>query len=236
MRNPFRKLIQSIAKDAAVGIADFAISKKAEMLRSELQRRATVEAVDFVDAHMQDAMFFADRLTHLGFALQKRPAGLVLEFGVYKGPSINFIARRLDYEPVYGFDSFSGLPEHWAGNRYSKQNFDRGGRPPRVRKNVQLVVGWFNETLPKFLESRNDQVGFVHLDADIYSSTKYVLDTLLERLASGAVIAFDEFFNYHGYKLHEYKAFFDFVEENRLAYKFIGYSGAQVSVEITKSD
>jgi hypothetical protein len=50
------------------------------------------------------------------------------------------------------------------------------GKFPDVRINVQLIKGWFNETLPKFtnlLES-DDKIALLHIDCDIYSSTKTV--------------------------------------------------------------
>ena len=43
---------------------------------------------------------------------------------------------------------------------------------------------------------------------------------------------FDEFFNYKGYELHEYKAFFEFAERFDVGYRFIGYAGQQVSLMI----
>ena len=46
----------------------------------------------------------------------------------------------------------------------------------------------------------------MHIDCDIYASTKTALEQTIPRLAPGAVIVFDEFFNYKGYELHEYKA------------------------------
>jgi len=39
--------------------------------------------------------------------------GDVLEFGVYKGESINYFAQKLSHKNIYGFDSFMGLPEFW---------------------------------------------------------------------------------------------------------------------------
>ena len=72
----------------------------------------------------------------------------------------------------------------------------------------------------------------MHVDCDIYSSTKTVLELTIPRLAPGAVIVFDEFFNYKGYELHEYKAFFEAAERFDLAYRFIGYAGQQVAVMI----
>jgi hypothetical protein len=73
------------------------------------------------------------------------------------------------------------------------------------------------------------------VDCDIYSSTKTVLDLTVSRLLPGAVVVFDEFFNYKGYEQHEYKAFFEWVAEYKLDYRFIGYSGQQVSAIISKA-
>jgi hypothetical protein len=51
-------------------------------------------------------------------------------------------------------------------------------------------------------------------------------------LLDGLHLGFDEFFNYVGFELHEYKAFFEFVERFDVKYRFIAYSGQQVSVVI----
>jgi hypothetical protein len=72
----------------------------------------------------------------------------------------------------------------------------------------------------------------MHIDCDIYSSTKTVLGLTAGRLAPGAVLVFDEFFNYVSFERHEYKAFFEFVERFDVKYRFIGYSGQQVSMVI----
>jgi hypothetical protein len=77
--------------------------------------------------------------------------GLIMEFGVYKGESINFIADLLPNRQIYGFDSFEGLPETWRYNFY-KGTFKLNNLP-EVRKNVVLVKGLFEDTLPKFKEA-----------------------------------------------------------------------------------
>ena len=83
-----------------------------------------------------------------------------------------------------------------------------------------------------FWGASEGQIGFVHIDCDIYASAMTVLELTIPRLAPGAVIVFDEFFNYKGDELHEYKAFFEAVERFDLSYRFIGYAGQQVSVMI----
>jgi predicted O-methyltransferase YrrM len=150
---------------------------------------------------MPDALYCASKLDHLTFAFKQAPPGLALEFGVFKGTTINHLARLAPGRRFFGFDSFTGLPEDWAGSRYSAVNFDRGGKKPKVAGNVTLIEGWFDKTLPEFLAREPGSIGFLHVDCDIYSSTKTVLDLCAARLAPGAVIVFDEFFNYKGYEL-----------------------------------
>jgi predicted O-methyltransferase YrrM len=201
-------------------------------LRNELQRRATLAAADFVTTRMPDALYCGSKLDLLSFALKQAPPGLALEFGVFKGTTINHLARQAPDGHFFGFDSFAGLPDHWTGRRYSAVNFDRQGKKPKVPANVSLIEGWFKTTLPAFLAREQGPIGFIHVDCDIYASAKTVLELTIPRLAPGAVIVFDEFFNYKGYELHEYKAFFEATERFDLGYRFIGYAGQQVAVAI----
>jgi predicted O-methyltransferase YrrM len=201
-------------------------------LRTELQRRATTAAADFVMQRMPDALYCTDKFEHLAFALRHAPHGSILEFGVFKGTTINHLAALAPDRRLFGFDSFTGLPEDWAGSRYSKVNFDRKGRKPRVASNVTLIEGWFEDTLPSFLQREPGPIAFMHIDCDIYSSTRTVLDLTAARLAPGAVLVFDEFFNYKGYEQHEFKAFFEFAGRFDVVHRFIGYSAQQVSVVV----
>jgi predicted O-methyltransferase YrrM len=142
------------------------------------------------------------------------------------------MARLCPETTIYGFDSFEGLPEHWSGNRFSRRNFNRQGRLPRVERNVELIVGWFEDTLPSFLERVPGPFVAIHIDCDIYSSTRFVLSTIATRLAEGCVLIFDEFFNYHGYHLHQFKAFHEFLSETGAKPEYLAFSGQQVSVRL----
>lgn len=158
--------------------------------------------------------------------------GLVLEFGVFSGKSINRIARQKAL-PVYGFDSFEGLPEDWRAG-YEKGRFNRGDLPA-VEENVELIVGWFDRTLPKFLDEHPGAASLIHIDCDLYSSTQTVLTQLRPRIVPGTIILFDEYFNYPGWEMHEYKAFREFVESWGVQYEYIGLNPnhQQVAVRIT---
>jgi hypothetical protein len=146
--------------------------------------------------------------------------GLVLEFGVFSGETVNRIST-VTKKTVYGFDSFEGLPEDW-GRGMNKGFFKCN--IPKVNDNVELVVGWFNETLEGFLQKHDEKVSFCHVDCDLYSSSKYVLDTLKDRFQSGTILLFDELANYAGYEAHEYKAFIEFLSDlnNEYDIEFLG--------------
>jgi hypothetical protein len=146
--------------------------------------------------------------------------GLIMEFGVFSGNTINLIADKLSGDKVYGFDSFQGLPERWTPGA-GAGHFAREGLP-QVRDNVELVVGWFDRTLPAFLESRTQNVSFLHIDCDLYSSTQIVLTQLRRRIVPGTVIVFDEYFNYPDWKRHEFLAFQEFINSQQLRYEYIG--------------
>jgi hypothetical protein len=73
---------------------------------------------------------------------------------------------------------------------------------------------------------------FAHLDADLYSSTKTVLDLIGARLSPGAVLVFDEFFNFPGWQDHEYRAWTEFVTRSGRTFEYLGYSSDNEQVVI----
>lgn len=157
--------------------------------------------------------------------LQHKPDTLWLEFGVASGRTINYISQ-FTKDKVYGFDSFEGLPETWRDG-FEKGAFNQNGQLPQVNSNVDLIKGWFNETLPDFIKAHNKKVSFLHLDADLYSSTKYVLNTLKDYIDKDCIVVFDELVNYPGFDgdTGELKAFYEFVTENKVLCNWIGMNG-----------
>ncbi len=158
--------------------------------------------------------------------LQHKPNTLWLEFGVASGRTINYISQFTS-EKVYGFDSFEGLPEKWRDG-FEKGMFHLHGQLPRVRENVVLIKGWFQDTLDDFIQQQGGKkISFLHLDADLYSSTKYILNTLKNHLDNDCVVVFDELVNYPGFdgEKGELKAFYEFLQENHVRYTWIGMNG-----------
>ena len=147
--------------------------------------------------------------------------GLILEFGVATGRTINHFARLLPNAILHGFDSFEGLPETWNWN-FKAGHFSRKALP-KVRNNVFLHKGWFNNTLPNFLEDRHQSIALLHIDSDLYSSANYVLEALADRIVPGTVIVFDEYFNYPGWDQDEFKAWHEFVAKYNVEYEYLGF-------------
>jgi hypothetical protein len=150
--------------------------------------------------------------------------GFYLEFGTGRGHStinISFTKSIYPKIKIYTFDSFLGLPEDWIllNNNYNpKGKFNENGIIPpylKILKNVKVIKGWYNKTLPKFIKKHKiNKISFLHIDCDLYSSTKYVLDSLTPFFNGRCVIVFDEFCNYEGAEEHEYKAFYEFLNKN----------------------
>lgn len=203
---------------------DSALDRSAENLRLALQRRATAATAEYIERNLSVVPAFETARELLIAALQKSSLigdRLALEFGVFQGNSINLIAEQLQ-STVHGFDSFEGLPEAWRSH-FDKGHFAVNGLP-KVRDNVELFKGWFNDTLPIFLREHTGDVGFLHVDCDLYSSTVTVLKFLAPRLKPGAVIVFDEYFNYPGWREGEFKAFQEFITCSGLDYEYLGYN------------
>jgi hypothetical protein len=120
-----------------------------------------------------------------------------LEFGVFDGTSMRKMTRVFTNPKCefVGFDSFEGLPEDW--HDLTRGQFDRGGELPfSGDERVRFVKGWFQNTVPAFmrgLQFTEKKTTLVHFDADLYSSTLFLLAAMWFDLPDYYFI-FDEFF------------------------------------------
>lgn len=159
----------------------------------------------------------------------------ILEFGVYKGTTITYIKNGFgDGYQYYGFDSFEGLPEDWVGTTLKKGAFDTGGVIPDI-EGIKFFKGWFEDTIPEYLKEA-DTFALLHVDCDLYSSTKTIFDNLHPYIKSGTLIAFDEWcYNFDpNFNDHEQKAFLEYVEEYDIKYEFIEYPDNQIESKLLK--
>jgi predicted O-methyltransferase YrrM len=198
------------------------------------ERAAAASSERFVREVMPTAPTFDHPIAMLQHALSLAPAeGMALEFGVATGRTLTVIAAARGNKQVFGFDSFQGLPEDWRTN-IPAGTFKTDTLPDVP--GTELVVGLFQDTLPGFLASHAEPVAFVHLDADLYSSTTTVLQHIGPRLRPGSVLVFDEYFNYPGWQQHEHRAWQEFVAASAIEFRYLAYTcnDEQVAVVVTK--
>ncbi len=158
---------------------------------------------------------------------------LFLEFGVYKGESTNFLSTFLK-KKLHAFDSFQGLEEDWLGFHHAAGDFG-GIEVPKLNKNVNLIFGKIQNTLPEFLiKHKNLKISFIHIDVDNYSTTKFILHNIKTYLNNGAIICFDEFYNYQGWKNGEFKALTETFKDDEFSYKCFADDGEQVVIQYGK--
>ena len=143
-----------------------------------------------------------------------------LEFGVAKGHSIRWWVEK-NKNPntkFFGFDTFTGLPEDWG--HFKKGDITANDMTPDIADDrCQFIKGLFQDTLYNFINDHNfNKKKIIHLDADLYTATLFVLSTLAQYLEKGDILFFDEF----NVPLHEFRAFTDFVKSYYLDYEVLG--------------
>lgn len=152
-----------------------------------------------------------------------RREGLWLEFGTGSGTTTRMLCEARREGPVYTFDWFQGLPDDWT-EQFRKGAF-RFDPPTDLPDNGRIVQGLFEETLGPFLEEHSGPADLVHVDCDVYASTKTVLDHLTDRLVPGSVLVFDEMLYYPGREDHEVKAFHEWLCATGKSFEWIGIQG-----------
>lgn len=199
-----------------------------------LKERAIAESATYAEQHLRTAMIFptSEELWNYAASSARIEGGAILEFGVFKGRSINHFADIFKSETLHGFDSFEGLAEDWTGYHLPKGTFDLGGNLPKVKENVTLHKGWFDKTLPPFFEQNTSKIRLCHIDCDTYESSHYVLQQIAARLVKGSIIVFDEYYGYPNWRFGEFRAWQEVCTEKGLSYKYIAFSEMQVAVEI----
>jgi Macrocin-O-methyltransferase (TylF) len=151
--------------------------------------------------------------------------GDILEFGVLQGYTSKIIADRvkrfrLKKIRLHLFDSFEGLPETTSEDRQSYEcvNGVWGKGTMSVPEGIERVIesklrkklgeervfvvkGFFEKTLVKQIEEKKiAKVALIHLDCDLYSSSKYVLQTLFAHalIQEGTLLICDDWMTSFG--------------------------------------
>lgn len=201
----------------------------------QLQKKATETTCNYIYEKLKNAKALNSKFEVLDYALKKTSCneGPFMEFGVYKGLTINYISKKIPQRKMYGFDSFLGLPENWRSG-FSKGMF-RVKKLPRVQKNVSLIKGPFKDSIAYFLENNKlSFIPFLHIDCDLYSSCNTVFKKLEKFLSPKTIIVFDEYFNFPGWEKSEFLAFQKFIKRKKINYRYIAYNKfhEQVAVQL----
>lgn len=144
--------------------------------------------------------------------------GDVVEFGTFRGFSAKIMATLMREFGITGhfstFDSFQGFPpisaiadqgsyevsqrKTWVPGAFSTHPamvdlIQDGLQAILPASQVTVIPGFFQDTLPHHLPQA--PVSLVHLDCDLYESTRYVLNTLIthDLLQDGTVLMFDDY-------------------------------------------
>lgn len=152
--------------------------------------------------------------------------GCIVECGVWRGGMIAGIAELLGPERQYFlFDSFEGLPPAqaidgpgalaWQADRDGPAYYDNCSAPLEAARaamgmsgarRVELVRGWFRDTLPAFIPPA--PVALLRLDGDWYESTIQSLTHLYPHMARRGLILVDDYYTWDGCSraVHEFLA------------------------------
>lgn len=145
--------------------------------------------------------------------------GYYMEFGIMNGETAIQAYRQLRgiVTDVYGFDTFSGHPEHQEVDKTHAEYspfFFQGNYKAQSKQfaetlikaatmipdeNLHLSEGKFSDTLPKFDTKALDEKGFpvcVLVDCDIYSSAVDVFKFLTPILKTGTWLLIDDWWCY----------------------------------------
>jgi O-methyltransferase len=142
------------------------------------------------------------------------------EFGVFRGDTFKnmMIASRTVYKGTlkgeftgsfHAFDSFEGLPDSTPTSsnifkkgefRSSRKFFEKNIQRARGSFNVNIIEGWFNQTLSDSTAKTLNitKLAFVNIDCDIYESTIDVLNFITPHLQTGSILYFDDWFSCKG--------------------------------------
>lgn len=136
--------------------------------------------------------------------------GDLIETGAWRGGATIYMRAILKAygetgRTVFVADSFEGLPafdgryEADAGDQHHTRDElaisvdqvrDNFARYDLLDDQVQFLVGWFSDTLPK---APIEQLAVLRLDGDMYSSTMDALEALYDKVSPGGYVIVDDY-------------------------------------------
>jgi O-methyltransferase len=126
---------------------------------------------------------------------QQALEGDYAEVGVYKGATARLICQAKGEKALHLFDTFEGLPELSDEDiRFAPGMFASRIEQVQSRLDGFNKVFFYKGLFPTTAEAiRDKRFAFVHLDVDIYQSTKDALEFFYPRMVRGGIIISHDF-------------------------------------------
>ena len=203
MKTPIRRVARAM-RDLTVGPPDAPIMT--QIIKRDARASTFFNALEYINS-------------------EKIP-GDVLEFGVFTGLSLALFAHGHAFDPkdmtrrFAGFDSFEGLPpsaEAHARWQPADCAINHGWHPllpvgarvtPQATLDLftacgleapALHIGPFTETINRVVPSTYREIALVHVDCDLYESTRDALALASPAFQDGVMVMFDDWFHYRGH-------------------------------------
>lgn len=175
--------------------------------------------------------------------------GSVVECGVWRGgmsaAMTEILGKNRNY---YLFDSFEGLPDakeidgedalQWqkntaAPNYYNncaaEIEFAQKAMALSKADKVEIIKGWFNETLP--VAEIIEPIAVLRLDGDWYDSTIDCMENLYPKVVESGLVLMDDYYYWDGFS----KAIHDYLSKYKLPVRINQWKNSNLYYLIKKS-
>ncbi len=145
-----------------------------------------------------DSLLSTDRILNLiKYSNVAARGGYIAEFGVFRGGSLEILAKFNPGIDILAFDSFEGVA---AGN---EKDYHQEGDFSEV--NSRSIIGFFNMVypavrifkgfIPKVFEvlDEHTRFSFSHVDLDMNEAVHHACDFIFPRTLTGGIILFDDY-------------------------------------------
>ena len=159
------------------------------------------------------------------------------QFGVFRGATARQIeASTTADRTLHLFDSFEGLPEDWTKRKKAGAFALTPDKiPVFASPRVVMHKGWFKDTVPDWARRMDRPLAFVHMDADLYSSTIEVLFPANRLIVKNSIVLFDEYIL--GRADDEHRALLDWAAKFQRSFDYLWRSSThQVCIRVSDGD
>ena len=170
--------------------------------------------------------------------------GEIVECGVFKGASLmQFIKLRSIIETpfsrkIIAFDTFGNFPnainkgdikvlgsfiKEAGNNSIGEEQFLNKLKDLKIEDNIELIKGNLLDTASSYLlKNPGLKISLLHIDVDLYESTKCVLENFFPYVVKDGVVILDDYGAFPGAN----KAIDEYFERNNIAIKQLANSNA----------